>query len=188
MAEAEDDLLTQGPSSWTAPEAVSAWRDALEESYLEPVLAVLNRFLVDVRRQAVAALDAPVLLASASNSSSPNLDNLPNPFAWTSVRAAWQRAVRDLVTDPKRGRRLPQYATVQRILEESGLPRAVYSDVRDLLKRSIAEGWGERKTKIELGRLLGVSRRKDESANSYAARLRTLARTCLLYTSPSPRD
>ena len=177
MAEAEDDLLTQGPSSWTAPEAVSAWRDALEESYLDPALAVLDRFLADVRRQATDALDAPILLASASNSSSPNLDNLPNPFAWTSVRAAWQRAVRDLVTDPKRGRRLPQYATVQRILEESGLPRAVYSDVRDLLKRSIAEGWGERKTKIELGRLLGVSRRKDESANSYAARLRTLART-----------
>ena len=177
MAEAEDDLLTQGPSSWTAPEAVSAWRDALEESYLDPALAVLDRFLADVRRQATDALDAPILLASASNPSSPNLDNLPNPFAWTSVRAAWQRAVRDLVTDPKRGRRLPQYATVQRILEESGLPRAVYSDVRDLLKRSIAEGWGERKTKIELGRLLGVSRRKDESANSYAARLRTLART-----------
>ena len=177
MAEAEDDLLTQGPSSWTAPEAVSAWRDALEESYQVPALAVLDRFLADVRRQATDALDAPILLASASNSSSPNLDNLPNPFAWTSVRAAWQRAVRDLVTDPKRGRRLPQYATVQRILEESGLPRAVYSDVRDLLKRSIAEGWGERKTKIELGRLLGVSRRKDESANSYAARLRTLART-----------
>lgn len=177
VAEAEDDLLTQGPSSWTALEAVSAWRDALEESYLDPALAVLDRFLADVRRQATDALDAPILLASASNSSSPNLDNLPNPFAWTSVRAAWQRAVRDLVTDPKRGRRLPQYATVQRILEESGLPRAVYSDVRDLLKRSIAEGWGERKTKIELGRLLGVSRRKDESANSYAARLRTLART-----------
>ena len=177
VAEAEDDLLTQGPSSWTAPEAVSAWRDALEESYLDPALAVLDRFLADVRRQATDALDAPILLASASNSSSPNLDNLPNPFAWTSVRAAWQRAVRDLVTDPKRGRRLPQYATVQRILEESGLPRAVYSDVRDLLKRSIAEGWGERKTKIELGRLLGVSRRKGESANSYAARLRTLART-----------
>lgn len=177
VVEAEDDLLTQGPSSWTAPEAVSAWRDALEESYLDPALAVLDRFLADVRRQATDALDAPILLASASNPSSPNLDNLPNPFAWTSVRAAWQRAVRDLVTDPKRGRRLPQYATVQRILEESGLPRAVYSDVRDLLKRSIAEGWGERKTKIELGRLLGVSRRKDESANSYAARLRTLART-----------
>lgn len=177
VAEAEDDLLTQGPSSWTAPEAVSAWRDALEESYLDPALAVLDRFLADVRRQATDALDAPILLASASNSSSPNLDNLPNPLAWTSVRAAWQRAVRDLVTDPKRGRRLPQYATVQRILEESGLPRAVYSDVRDLLKRSIAEGWGERKTKIELGRLLGVSRRKEESANSYAARLRTLART-----------
>lgn len=177
VAEAEDDLLTQGPSSWTAPEAVSAWRDALEESYLDPALAVLDRFLADVRRQATDALDAPILLASASNSSSPNLDNLPNPFAWTSVRAAWQRAIRDLVTDPKRGRRLPQYATVQRILEESGLSRAVYSDVRDLLKRSIAEGWGERKTKIELGRLLGTSRRKDETSKDYASRLRSAART-----------
>nr|DAX21469.1 MAG TPA: minor head component F [Caudoviricetes sp.] len=177
VAEAEDDLLTQGPSSWTAPEAVSAWRDALEESYLDPALAVLDRFLADVRRQATDALDAPILLASASNSSSPNLDNLPNPFAWTSVRAAWQRAIRDLVTDPKRGRRLPQYATVQRILEESGLSRAVYSDVRDLLKHSIAEGWGERKTKIELGRLLGTSRRKDETSKDYASRLRSAART-----------
>ena len=179
-AEAEDDLLAQGPSSWTALKAISDWRDALEESYLTPSLAVLNRFLADVRRLATDALDAPVLLASADGSPSsrpPNLDNLPNPFAWTSVRAAWQRAIRDLVTDPRRGRRLPQYATVQRILEESGLPLAVYTDVRDLLKRSIAEGWGERKTKIELGRLLRTSRDKDETASAYAARLRSAART-----------
>ena len=168
-AEAEDDLLAQGPSSWTAPEAISAWRDALEDSYYEPAIAVLNRFLASVRSEAVEALSAPVLLASGSD--------LPNPFAWTSVRRAWQQAIRDLVTDPRRGRRLPQYATVQRILEESGLPVAVYNDVRDLLKRSIAEGWGDRKTKIELGRLLHVSRSKDETTSAYAARLRSAART-----------
>lgn len=166
---AEDDLLAQGPSSWTAPEAISAWRDALEDSYYEPALAVLNRFLASVRSEAVEALAAPVLLASGSD--------LPNPFAWTSVRRAWQQAIRDLVTDPRRGRRLPQYATVQRILEDSGLPVAVYSDVRDLLKRSIAEGWGDRKTKIELGRLLHVSKAKDETTSAYAARLRSAART-----------
>lgn len=168
-AEAEDDLRAQGPSSWTAPEAISAWRDALEDSYYEPALAVLNRFLASVRSEAVEALSAPVLLAAGSE--------LPNPFAWTSVRRAWQQAVRDLVTDPRRGRRLPQYATVQRILEESGLPVAVYNDVRDLLKRSIAEGWGDRKTKIELGRLLHTSKAKDETTSAYAARLRSAART-----------
>ena len=166
---AEDDLLAQGPSSWTAPEAISAWRDELEDSYYEPALATLNRFLNLVRAEAVQALSAPVLLAAGSN--------LPNPFAWTSVRRAWQQAIRDLVTDPRRGRRLPQYATVQRILEESGLPVAVYNDVRDLLKRSIAEGWGDRKTKIELGRLLKVSSAKDETTSAYAARLRSAART-----------
>ena len=166
---AEDDLLAQGPSSWTAPEAVSAWRDELEDSYYEPALAALNRFLNLVRAEAVQALSAPVLLAAGSN--------LPNPFAWTSVRRAWQQAIRDLVTDPRRGRRLPQYATVQRILEESGLPVAVYNDVRDLLKRSITEGWGDRKTKIELGRLLKVSSAKDETTSAYAARLRSAART-----------
>ena len=168
-AEAEDDLRAQGPSSWTAPEAISAWRDALEDSYYEPALAVLNRFLASVRSEAVEALSAPVLLAAGSE--------LPNPFAWTSVRRAWQQAIRDLVTDPRRGRRLPQYATVQRILEESGLPVAVYNDVRDLLKRSIAEGWGDRKTKIELGRLLHTSKAKDETTSAYAARLRSAART-----------
>ena len=166
---AEDDLLARGPSSWTAPEAISAWRDELEDSYYEPALAVLNRFLREVRSLAGEALSAPVLLAAGSN--------LPNPFAWTSVRRAWQQAIRDLVTDPRRGRRLPQYATVQRILEESGLPVAVYNDVRDLLKRSIAEGWGDRKTKIELGRLLKVSSAKDETTSAYAARLRSAART-----------
>ena len=166
---AEDDLLAQGPSSWTAPEAISAWRDALEDSYYSPALAVLNRFLASVRSEAVEALSAPVLLAAGSN--------LPNPFAWTSVRRAWQQAIRDLVTDPRRGRRLPQYATVQRILEDSGLPVAVYNDVRDLLKRSIAEGWGDRKTKIELGRLLHTSKAKDETTSAYAARLRSAART-----------
>ena len=169
---AEDDLLAQGPSSWTAPEAISAWRDALEDSYYEPALAVLNRFLSEVRSRASEALSAPVLLAAGDAGS-----DLPNPFAWTSVRRAWQQAIRDLVTDPRRGRRLPQYATVQRILEDSGLPVAVYNDVRDLLKRSIAEGWGERKTKIELGRLLHVSRAKDEGTSAYAARLRSAART-----------
>lgn len=172
QAEAEDDLLAQGPSSWMAPEAISAWRDALEDSYYEPALAVLNRFLREVRSLASKALAAPVLLASAGTGS-----ELPNPFAWTSVRRAWQQAIRDLVTDPRRGRRLPQYATVQRILEESGLPVAIYSDVRDLLKRSLDEGWGDRKTKIELGRLLHVSRAKDETTSAYAARLRTAART-----------
>lgn len=166
---AEDDLLAQGPSSWTAPEAISAWRDELEDSYYEPALSVLNRFLREVRTLSVEALSAPVLLAAGSN--------LPNPFAWTSVRRAWQQAIRDLVTDPRQGRRLPQYATVQRILEESGLPVAVYNDVRDLLKRSIAEGWGDRKTKIELGRLLHVSRSRDETTSAYAARLRSAART-----------
>ena len=166
---AEDDLLAQGPSSWTAPAAISAWRDDLEDSYYEPALAVLNRFLTEVRALASEALAAPVLLAAGSD--------LPNPFAWTSVRRAWQQAIRDLVTDPRRGRRLPQYATVQRILEDSGLPVAVYEDVRDLLKRSIAEGWGERKTKIELGRLLHTSRAKDETTSAYAARLRSAART-----------
>mgnify|MGYP000918553668 CR=1 FL=1 len=169
---AEDDLLAQGPSSWTAPEAISAWRDALEDSYYAPALAALNRFLNLVRAESVQALSAPVLLAAGDAGS-----NLPNPFAWTSVRRAWQQAIRDLVTDPKRGRRLPQYATVQRILEESGLPVAVYNDVRDLLKRSIAEGWGDRKTKIELGRLLRVSRAEGEATSAYAARLRSAART-----------
>lgn len=166
---AEDDLLAQGPSSWTAPEAISAWRDALEDSYYDPALAVLNRFLREVRTLAGEALAAPVLLAAGSS--------LPNPFAWTSVRRAWQQAIRDLVTDPRRGRRLPQYATVQRILEDSGLPVAVYNDVRDLLKRSIAEGWGDRKTKIELGRLLRTSKAQDETTSAYAARLRSAART-----------
>nr|DAY02376.1 MAG TPA: minor head component F [Caudoviricetes sp.] len=155
-----------------APEAISAWRDALEDSYYEPALAVLNRFLREVRSLASKALAAPVLLASAGTGS-----ELPNPFAWTSVRRAWQQAIRDLVTDPRRGRRLPQYATVQRILEESGLPVAIYNDVRDLLKLSLDEGWGDRKTKIELGRLLHVSRAKDETTSAYAARLRAAART-----------
>lgn len=166
---AEDDLLAQGPSSWTAPEAISTWRDALEDSYYEPALSVLNQFLREVRTLSVEALSAPVLLAAGSD--------LPNPFAWTSVRRAWQQAIRDLVTDPRRGRRLPQYATVQRILEDSGLPVAVYNDVRDLLKRSLAEGWGDRKTKIELGRLLRTSKARDETTSAYAARLRSAART-----------
>ena len=179
---AASDILAQGPSSWTAPSAISKWRDELEDSYYAPALAVLNRFLREVRALAVDALSAPVLLA-AGRAPSPNLDKLPNPFAWTSVRAAWQRAIRELVTDPKRGRRLPQYATVQRILQESSLPVSVYEDVRDLLKRSLKEGWGERKTKIELGRLLRTSRTKDEDTSAYAARLRSAARTAATYNA-----
>ncbi len=163
------DLLAEGPSDWESPKAVADWRDALEDQYLDLAEPVLKGFLRRVRALAEEALDAPVLTAAG--------DRVPNPFAWTSVRSAWKAAIRDLVRDGRGRRRLPQYATVQRILEDSGLPVMVYGDVRDLLKRAASEGWGERKTKIELGRLLGTSRRKGEATTAYAARLRTLART-----------
>lgn len=163
------DLLAEGPSDWESPKAVAAWRDEIEEQYLDLAEPVLNGFLRRVRALAEDALDSPVLTAAG--------DRVPNPFAWTSVRSAWQAAIRDLIRDDRGRRRLPQYATVQRILEDSGLPVAVYGDVRDLLKRAASEGWGERKTKIELGRMLGTSRRKGEATTAYAARLRMLART-----------
>ena len=163
------DLLAEGPSDWESPKAVADWRDAIEDQYLDLAEPVLNDFLRRVRALAEGALDAPVLTAAG--------DRVPNPFAWTSVRSAWQAAIRDLIRDDRGRRRLPQYRTVQRILEDSGLPVMVYEDVRALLKRAASEGWGERKTKIELGRLLGTSRRKGEATTAYAARLRTLART-----------
>lgn len=163
------DLLAEGPSDWESPKAVADWRDAVEDQYLDLAEPVLNGFLRRVRALAEEALDAPVLTAAG--------DRVPNPFAWTSVRSAWQAAIRELIRDDRGRRRLPQYATVQRILEDSGLPVMVYEDVRALLKRAASEGWGERKTKIELGRLLGTSRRKGEATTAYAARLRTLART-----------
>lgn len=165
----ELDILSRGPADWEDPSVVADWRDEIEEQYLDLAEPVLNDFLRRVRTLAEEALSAPVLVAAG--------DRVPNPFAWTSVRSAWQAAIRDLVRDERGRRRLPQYATVQRILEESGLPVAVYEDVRDLLKRAASEGWGERKTKIELGRILGTSRRKGEATTAYAARLRTLART-----------
>lgn len=163
------DLLAEGPPDWESPKAVADWRDAIEDQYLDLAEPVLNDFLRRVRSLAEDALDSPVLLAAG--------DRVPNPFAWTAVRSAWQAAIRELIRDDRGRRRLPQYATVQRILEDSGLPVAVYEDVRALLKRAASEGWGERKTKIELGRLLGTSRRKGEATTAYAARLRTLART-----------
>ena len=163
------DLLAEGPSDWEDPSAVVTWRDAIEDQYLDLAEPVLNDFLRRVRALAEDALDSPVLTAAG--------DRVPNPFAWTAVRSAWQAAIRDLIRDGRGRRRLPQYATVQRILEDSGLPVAVYEDVRDLLKRAASEGWGERKTKIELGRMLGTSRRKGEATTAYAARLRMLART-----------
>lgn len=163
------DLLARGPSDWESPKAVAGWRDAIEDQYLDLAEPVLNDFLRRVRTLAEDALDSPVLTAAG--------DRVPTPFAWTSVRSAWQAAIRDLIRDDRGRRRLPQYATVQRILEDSGLPVMVYEDVRSLLKRAASEGWGERKTKIELGRLLGTSRRKGEVTTAYAARLRTLART-----------
>lgn len=165
----DTDLLAEGPSDWDSPSAVATWRDAVEDQYLDLAEPVLNDFLSRVRVLAEDALDSPVLTAAG--------DRVPNPFAWTAVRSAWQAAIRDLVRDGRGRRRLPQYATVQRILEDSGLPVAVYEDVRDLLKRAASEGWGERRTKIELGRLLGTSRHKGEATTAYAARLRTLART-----------
>ena len=142
------DLRADGPSDWESPKAVADWRDAIEDQYLDLAEPVLNDFLKRVRALAEDSLDSPVLTAAG--------DLVPNPFAWTSVRSAWQAAIRDLIRDGRGRRRLPQYATVQRILEDSGLPVMVYEDVRALLKRAASEGWGERKTKIKLGRLLGL--------------------------------
>lgn len=169
LASPDVDLLARGPSDWESSKSVADWRDAIEDQYLDLAEPVLNDFLRRVRALAEDALSSPVLTAAG--------DRVPNPFAWTSVRSAWQAAIRDLIRDDRGRRRLPQYATVQRILEDSGLPVMVYEDVRALLKRAASEGWGERKTKIELGRLLGTSRRKGEATTAYAARLRTLART-----------
>lgn len=169
MARTDIDLLAEGPADWEDQSVVSDWRDEIEDQYLDLAEPVLNDFLRRVRTLAEDALASPVLTAAG--------DRVPNPFAWTSVRSAWQAAIRDLIRDGRGRRRLPQYATVQRILEDSGLPVAVYEDVRDLLKRAASEGWGERKTKIELGRMLGTSRRKGEATTAYAARLRMLART-----------
>lgn len=163
------DILSRGPADWEDPAVVSDWRDEIEDQYLDLAEPVLNDFLRRVRTLAEDALASPVLTAAG--------DHVPNPFAWTSVRSAWQAAIRDLIRDGRGRRRLPQYATVQRILEDSGLPVAVYEDVRDLLKRAASEGWGERKTKIELGKMLGTSRRKGEATTAYAARLRAQART-----------
>lgn len=163
------DILSRGPADWEDPSVVSEWRDEIEDQYLDLAEPVLNDFLRRVRALAEDALDSPVLTAAG--------DRVPNPFAWTSVRSAWQAAIRDLIRDGRGRRRLPQYATVQRILENSGLPVKVYEDVRGLLKRAASEGWGERKTKIELGKMLGTSRRKGEASTAYAARLRMLART-----------
>jgi hypothetical protein len=165
----ELDILSRGPADWEDPAVVSDWRDEIEDQYLDLAEPVLNDFLTRVKSLAEDALSSPILTAAG--------DRVPNPFAWTSVRSAWQAAIRDLVRDGRGRRRLPQYATVQKILEDSGLPVMVYEDVRALLKRAASEGWGERKTKIELGRLLGTSRRKGEATTAYAARLRTLART-----------
>lgn len=169
MGSTDVDLLAKGPSDWESPKAVADWRDEIEDQYLDLAEPVLNDFLKRVSALAEDALDSPVLTAAG--------DRVPNPFAWTSVRSAWQAAIRDLIRDDRGRRRLPQYATVQRILKDSGLPVAVYEDVRGLLKRAASEGWGERKTKIELGRMLGTSRRKGEATTTYAARLRTQART-----------
>lgn len=165
----ELDILSRGPADWEDPAVVSDWRDEIEDQYLDLAEPVLNAFLRRVRALAEEALDSPVLTAAG--------DRVPSPFAWTSVRSAWQAAIRDLIRDGRGRRRLPQYATVQRILEDSGLPVMVYEDVRNLLKRAASEGWGERKTRIELGKMLGTSRRKGEATTAYAARLRTLART-----------
>ena len=165
----ELDILSRGPADWEDPAVVSEWRDEIEDQYLDLAEPVLNDFLRRVSALAEDALDSPVLTAAG--------DRVPNPFAWTSVRSTWQAAIRELIRDGRGRRRLPQYATVQRILEDSGLPVMVYEDVRNLLKRAASEGWGERKTKIELGKMLGTSRRKGEATTAYAARLRTLART-----------
>lgn len=58
------DLLAEGPSDWESPKAVSDWRDAIEDQYLDLAEPVLNDFLKRVRALAEDALDSPVLLAA----------------------------------------------------------------------------------------------------------------------------
>mgnify|MGYP007125602197 FL=1 len=83
----ELDILSRGPADWEDPSAVAGWRDEIEEQYLDLAEPVLNDFLRRVRSLAEEALDSPVLTAAGHH--------VPNPFARTTVRSAWQAAIRD---------------------------------------------------------------------------------------------
>lgn len=149
----------------TSIEEAHDQRDRLEE-YLVPLFdAMLDDFLRAVYSDAVDALSSPVIVAAAHR--------VLDPFAWTTTRSRWYDAIRAMA---QQNTTLigPQIVTV---LRESGLPFVAYSDVSEILRQSVEEGWTEYKTKRTLSARLIPKRHAGEKVESYRVRIRTAART-----------
>ena len=151
----------------TNPNDVATYRNHLEHHYTETMWEPITAFLNNVLNTAVKALDAPITL-TADGRPAP-----PKPLAWTTVRRRWYDTIRAIARlEPALSDR-----STQTLLEESTLPADAYTDVQDIMRQATLEGWSETKTKRTLSKRLIPHRRKDETTNSYANRIRTAART-----------
>lgn len=124
----------------------------------------LFKMMRGVYEDAVEALSAPVITASASPS---------EPFKWSMVQRRWYATIREMAD----ARTDLMTADVIELLEKSDLPVTMHSKVTEVLKQSVEEGWSEFKTKRELSSNLIVKRKKGEPVDSFANRVRGLART-----------
>lgn len=159
----------------TDPRAVDAYREAVEEAYVEVMLPRVTAFLASLVDDAVAALDAPVITAAAT-AFAHERDVEVGPaaaLAWTTVRRRWYDTIRTIA----RLETSLSDRAVLTLLEEAVLPADAYADVQAIMRQSIEEGWSEFATKRALSARLIPRREKGEVVGRYAARVRAAART-----------
>lgn len=153
----------------------AAARQAEWEASLEHLLGLkVDRFMSEVVADAVAALDAPVLLAAA------------DPFAFTNIMARWKLTVDSLMETPAARLKHPALLDEQiiHVLREASIPHEAADKARDVLTRYREESWSKAATRRELRAALipkpppGARENKRSVEWSwYKTRVRTIART-----------
>lgn len=157
----------------TDPAAVDAYRDDVEEAYVEAMMPAVTAFLTSLVDDAAALLDAPVITAGAFAHERDVEVGPAASLAWTTVRRRWYDTIRTIA---RLETSLADRAVLT-LLEEAMLPADAYTDVQAIMRQSIEEGWSEHATKRALSARLVPRREKGEVVGRYAARVRAAART-----------
>jgi len=141
-----------------SPGRATAARAALEREMLAALTPAFAAFVRGVRADAVAALNAPVLLASGPKRRA----RLSDPFTLASVETRWQATISAMTVWVNEFLRTPEtqvqdYLTgLAARLAWHDLPMEVFSSVREVLLQSQAAVWTQAETTAALSDALSL--------------------------------
>jgi hypothetical protein len=127
----------------TSPGRATAGRAAAETHMVGALLPVMEAFVAGVRRDALAALRAPLLLAAGPKRRA----RLSDPFTLLAVQQRWQVSTTAMTVWVNEFLRTPEQLVADHLdgmlarLADSTLPLDVYTSVRDVLLAGQAGAW-----------------------------------------------